>query len=117
MGDAERELVRMMSQRMEGLANTMSQQMEGLAGHVGDLRVVAESLQISSTYLAGRVDKIEELKRPCPDFVAHLTLHREGKRRWWDRFWFIVLRGISTAIIGAAIAIWTHLAGIWGVKP
>jgi len=95
----------------------LTKQIDGLAGYVGDLRVVAESLQISSTYLAGRVDRIEALKRPCPDFVAHVTLHNEGQRRWWDRFWVVALRGISTAVVGAAIAIWTHLAGIWGVKP
>ena len=113
MTEVEREITRMLAEQLKGLA----EQLKGLGSHVSDLRVVNESLQNSCAYLAGRVDRIEALKRPCPDFVAHVTLHNEGQRRWWDRFWFIVLRGISTAIIGAAIAIWTHLAGIWGVKP
>jgi hypothetical protein len=95
----------------------LATQIEGLAKHVGDLRVVSESMQISSTYLAGRVDKIEELKRPCPEFMEHLALHREGKRRWWDRFWFIALRGVTTAAIGAGIALWAHFIGILGGKP
>ena len=104
------------TQKERDLTDKLWDTSERLAKEVGNMRVVNQAMQDTSGYLDRRVRALEELERPCPEFQSHLEEHAASKKRWRDRFWVVALRGVSTAVVGAAIAIWTHVMGIWG-KP